>query len=484
MKILGIRSNILLNGLRIVLGSAIGLITMPLINKTIGVSGVGKVEYVYSIINYFILFSAFGIPIYGIREVSKLKESPSQKSKLLLELIMILSITTILAYSILFVMIFKFEFLYDLKLLVVIMSAMILFSNLGMEWFYQAIEDQLFITIRFIFFTLASFILLLILVKESDDYLFYAITLVFTSAGSGITNIFFLRKHIDLNITPMSSLEFTKHLMPLGVIFMAQFLVSMYLQFDIILLGSIAGLESVAYYAVANKLIRFIISLITIIGVVSLPRLMFLIEKDKNEYLNYVRMIFGFILIVSMPIFILIAVFSKDIIFLMAGNDFSESVLIMQILSPMCVIVGVAYFLSFLVLFPQGLERKYTFAVGVTALFSVSLNMLFVNYFRHNATAVIAICSEILATLIMIRLAREELRELKLINFNMLKTALASLVLSLVAFLFSRLAFPILPRMILVTLFGLFCYVVTLIALREKNILKEYAFWKLKLFLK
>ena len=69
MKIRSVKTNYILNIIRAVTFALITIITMPYINKILGPVNVGKVEYVNTIINYFVLFSALGIPMYGIREV-------------------------------------------------------------------------------------------------------------------------------------------------------------------------------------------------------------------------------------------------------------------------------------------------------------------------------------------------------------------------------------------------------------------------------
>jgi O-antigen/teichoic acid export membrane protein len=83
---------------------------MPYINRTLGAGYVGKVEYVYVILFYFILFSGLGIPTYGIREVSKCREDEKKLCNLVLELLMILFITTIISYLILLELLLIFLF--------------------------------------------------------------------------------------------------------------------------------------------------------------------------------------------------------------------------------------------------------------------------------------------------------------------------------------------------------------------------------------
>ncbi|MGL4568880.1 MAG: oligosaccharide flippase family protein, partial [Fusobacteriaceae bacterium] len=70
MKINNIKVNFILNLTRMILGTFFILLTMPYVTRVLGTGNLGKVEYSVSIVAYFLLFSALGIPQYGIREVA------------------------------------------------------------------------------------------------------------------------------------------------------------------------------------------------------------------------------------------------------------------------------------------------------------------------------------------------------------------------------------------------------------------------------
>lgn len=481
-KFTGIKINVILNGFRILMGSLIGLFTMPYINKTIGVSGIGKVEYVYSIINYFILFSALGIPTYGIREVAKVRNDLKLKTKLVVELLLILLSTTIISYIILFGVLLQFETIKNLKSIVIIMSFMIFFSNMGIEWFYQAIEDQIFITIRYTIISILAFLLLINLVNNKNDYLFYSFTLVFSSIFSSLSNLFYLKRHISIKKLNYRSLEIKRHFKPLFTIFLATLSVNIYVQFDNILLGSISGLDSVGYYTVANKLIRFVISLVIIIGIVMLPKLSNLVETNKIQYYYYVKKSFYIMMIASLPMTILIFFLAEDIILLMAGDSFYKSILTMKILSPLCVIVGIAYFLGFLVLYPQGKEKFYTIAVAFTSIFSVIANYFIIPIYNFNGTASIAILSELLAIFIMLYLAAKQIKDTKVFNYNFSKILFSAFVMALMVYPISFINLPHLIKMFFVSFFGYSIFLIMLVLFKEDTIREECI--KIKLWLK
>ena len=102
MEIKSVKLNFILNTIRIFLGAFFILITTPYITRILGAENLGKVDYVNSIIQYFIIFTALGIPNYGIREIARIRSSEYKRTKTVIELGIILVITTIIGYIVLF----------------------------------------------------------------------------------------------------------------------------------------------------------------------------------------------------------------------------------------------------------------------------------------------------------------------------------------------------------------------------------------------
>lgn len=155
------------------------------------------------------------------------------------------------------------------------------------------------------------------------------------------------------------------------------------------------------YYTIANKLIRYIISFITIIGAIMLPRLSYLYINDKDKYIFYLKKCFSIIMMLALPFSIYFYIFSSNIIDLIGGDVFKPAIVTMRILSPLCIIVSVAYFFAFLILYPQNLEKIYTNATILSAIFSVMINFVAIKHFQQNGAAIVAVLSELLAIIIM-----------------------------------------------------------------------------------
>ena len=87
-----------------------------------------------------------------------------------------------------------------------------------MEWLYKGIEHVFFILLfRSIIFKLIAFLLVFTCVKTENDYSAYAFIIIFATVGSGVVNLYNLRKIITIKY--FSNYDFKRHLKPMMTFF-------------------------------------------------------------------------------------------------------------------------------------------------------------------------------------------------------------------------------------------------------------------------
>lgn len=430
MKVRKLSSNYILSIIRISTSAIVGLLIMAHANKHLGAELIGKVEYANTIINYFVMFSALGIPMYGVREIAKQRQNKTLLSKTFLELILILFITTLISYIILFFILYIFNFFADYKALILLFSSIIFLTNIGADWFFMGMEDQLYITIRYVIVRLAALLILYLFLKSQNDYLIYAFITVLYVCGSNIFNFYFIFKNLEFKNVTLKILDIKKHIKPVLTIFIAAISVNIYLQLDNFLIGHFAGDRYLGYYTVANKLIRQAITFITLMGLILLPRLSNYWETDKKLYYHILDKSLNYILIFAIPVSFYFLLFAKEIVIVIAGNNFAPAILTMQILSPLCFVVSIAYFVGYLILFTQKKEKIYTVSVLASAIFSILVNIIAITKWQQNGAAVTQILAEILAVIIMSTFIWKEITKISILNFNILKIFIVPVIIS------------------------------------------------------
>lgn len=463
-----VKLNFILNLARMFLGMAFIVITTPYITRILGPKTLGNVEYADSLITYFMLFTALGIPSYGIREVAKYRDNSKELSKLMLELLTILFITTIIGYLILFIFLYSYGSLFEIKDIILIMSINIMCNNIGIEWFYRGIENQSYITKRFILARILTLIAMFLFVKNKEDYLIYTFILVMMQSGSNVLNFFYLRKYINFKDLKFSSLQLKKHIKPILVIFMGTIATAIYLQLDSLMIGNVSK-EAVGIYTVPNKLIRLILIIITALGGVLLPRITNCLKnKDYKNYNLYMNNSLNYILFISVPISVAIFLLADQIIYLMAGSQFKNSITTMKILSPILFMIGIAYFIGFQVLYPLGLEKYYTYSVIIAAIVNFIFNYLMIPKYLQNGAALGTVIAETVGPLITLYFSRKYLKRIDFFSKKRLKYFVATFIMSIFIVYVKKFEFSSVETIIYSFILGGIVYIGVLLLLKEE----------------
>ena len=314
-----IKLNFIMNFLLTASSFIFPLITFPYVSRILLPVGTGKVSFATSVISYFTMFAMLGIPTYGIRACAKVRENKEELSRTVHEIMFINFIMTILTYIVFFISIMKVERFQQDRNLLLVSSIAIVLQSLGVNWLYQGLEEYVYITVRSLIFKILGLGLLFIFVKQKEDYIIYGAITVFTGYGSYILNMLRLKKFI--NCRPVGHYNLKRHMKPIFVFFAMSVATSIYTNLDTVMLGFMNTDTEVGYYHAAVKMKSLLVSLITSMGAVLLPRLSYYYENGKNEEFNkMIAKVLNFVLIMGIPLSVYFIMFSKESILLLSGN--------------------------------------------------------------------------------------------------------------------------------------------------------------------
>lgn len=405
-----ISKNYIYNTILKVLNIVFPMITFPYIARVLTASGVGKINFSLSIISYFILLSRIGIPMYGIRECAKYRDNKKKLTKTVQEILTINLASLLISIIIFYLILFNSDTLINYKDILLILSINIISTSLGMEWFYQAIEEYKYITLRNIFVKIISLILIFTLIRDKGDYNLYAFILVISVSLSYLYNFFYSRTYVNI-FKKYSNYNFKRHLKPIFLLFAMSISVSIYTNLDKVMLGIFTNDESVGYYTSANKMIKVVVSLVTSLGTVLLPRMSYYIENDLTEEINnLIDKSLNFILLLAIPASVGIFVLAKPIILIFTGSGYIEAITTIKILSPVILILALSNLIGVQILLSHGKEKFTLISTSIGAITNFLLNLLLIPYFKHNGAAIATIVAEISVTITQIYFAYSYLK--------------------------------------------------------------------------
>ena len=278
-----LKTNVALNFLNTVTGIVFPVITFPYAARVLLPEGIGAVNFLQSIVAYIVLLTSLGIPMYAVREVAKYRDDVAIRNRITVEILLLSVILCLFGYVAVAVLgIYVPQISAQLGVFYAL-SLTILFTSLGVNWFYQAVEDFKFITIRALCFRMLAALGLFLFVRDKDDLLIYAFVLVGSTVGNNLINFIHLRKWIPFHSITWAELRIWRHLRPSLRIFVFNLVTSIYLNLNTVMLGFMRGDDAVGFYTAGNKLSHVVLSVVASLGVVLLPRCSNLIETGQME---------------------------------------------------------------------------------------------------------------------------------------------------------------------------------------------------------
>ena len=392
MKIKTLKFNFLMNMLLTVSNFLFPLITFPYVSRVLSPIGTGKVAFAYSIVSYFSIFAAFGVANYGIRACAQVRDDKEKLSKTVQEILLINIVLMSFVYIVYFLGIVFIPELKVEKTLFLISGLNILFTIVGVEWLYRGIEQYFYITIRSIIFKLIAFVLVFTCVKTETDYSAYAFIIIFATVGSGVVNLYNLRKIITIKY--FSNYDFKRHLKPMMTFFITTIAVAFYVNVSVALLGFIQGNEEVGYYNAAYRIKDVMVSIVTSLGAVLLPRLSYYIKNNMwDKFNDILSKSTQFIFILSLPLVVFCILFAKPSVLILAGSAYSGSIVPLQVLA-LIFIVGLSNLTGIQMLIPLKKEKYLCYSVMIAAVINMVLNLILIPEYGAIGAAVSVMVAE------------------------------------------------------------------------------------------
>ena len=370
------------------------LITYSYISRTLGPTGVGKVAFAASIITYFAYLASLGIPLYGLREVAKLRNDKKKLTKLIKELLTLNLIFCVISYLLLIPCVLLIPSFSTQKIIFFIISMQIILECLGMEWVYKGLEEYSYITTRSLIFKLIYVPLTFLLIRNSNDIVWYAFLTIFVTSANYICNFINIRKHIDLKTK--TKLEIKKHFKPIFTLFFAVAIINIYANFDISMIGIIKGDYYVGLYNSALKIKAIILSLSTAITAVLIPRISYYIGKKKYDDVKKLSLLsLKTTMLLAVPISIFAFIYAKEVLLFLCGSAFIKAASTLRVLMLCVIVLCLTNLFGNQLLIPFGKEKRYTISVIVSLFINLSLNFLLIPTYGSYGAAIGTLVTEI-----------------------------------------------------------------------------------------
>lgn len=386
------------------------LITFPYVSRILLPIGTGKVSFATSLISYFSMFAQLGIPVYGIRACAKVRDDREKLTRIVQELLIINLVMDVISYALLILTLIFVPRLYDDRTLYAIVSLTIVLTSIGMEWLYKALEQYTYITIRSIVFKFVALVVMFLLIHTQKDYVIYGGITILAASASNVMNFINVHRYIDFK--PAGKYNFRQHFKPVVTFFAMSCASTIYLHMDTVMLGFMSTEADVGYYDAAVKIRKVLLSIVTSLGAVLLPRASYYVEHGlMDEFRKITRKAFSFVFIIACPMTIYFMIYAKESVFLLSGEAYEGAILPMQIIMPTLFLVGISNITGMQILVPMGKENLVLYSEIAGAVVDVIINVILIPKFASVGVAIGTLVAEVIVLIVQVCGLRNEVKD-------------------------------------------------------------------------
>ena len=363
------------------------LLTFPYVTRVLGVTNIGTVNFVDSIINYFVLASMMGINIVGIREVAQSKGDKERLSQTFSGLFWLNTLTTALALAALAVATLCIDKLWAHWHLMLIGALKLVMNYMLIEWLYRGLEEFRYITVRTVLVKIVYVVSVFVFVRQADDYPVYYFLSVMMIVVNSLVNLAYSRHYVSLKCRHVNVFRYVKPYFILGTYTL---LTSMYIFVNVSWLGFACGEQEVGYYTTASRLYDILIAVFTGLTGVMLPRMSSLlaegkIDEFKTKLVKANNVLFAF----AIPLVLFTVINAPSIIYVIAGAGYEGAILPMRIMMPLILVIGYEQILVMQTLMPLKKDKavlRNSIAGAVTGLL---LNVLLISRYASAGASLV-----------------------------------------------------------------------------------------------
>ena len=382
------------------------LITTPYLSRVLGAEGIGIYGYTYSIVTYFILFGSLGVAMYGQREIAYAQENIEARKKVFFEIIIFRFVTIAIAtvfYYFFFIKGAEYQIYYQILLLELIAAAF------DISWFFQGMEEFKRTVTRNVLVRICSVSLVFVLVKTKEDLAKFTLIYSLADLIGNLSLWLYVPKYI--NGVKVKNINVLRHLPQITLLFIPQIANQIYKILDTTMIGALVSDKTeTGYYEQGQKVIRLLLTVVTSLGVVMVPRMASTYASGDNEKIkNYMKMSFRFVFFLAFPIMFGIASISEAFVPVFFGAGYDKVVILINIICPILILMGMANVLGTQYLLPTKRQREYTISVTVGVIVNFILNYILIKKYASIGASIATVLSELIVVIIQFQYIKKDI---------------------------------------------------------------------------
>jgi len=389
---------------RLILGG-ISLVIIGYLTRFLGPAGYGNYSLILAYMYIFASLADLGLSAVLVREISK----TGADEKKIADNIFTLRLVVIAISALIGVIIaFSISYPIQVKIGIAIASVFTIFSSLSqvLIGIFQKYLRLYLVSAADLFARGFQLLIILILVKNAPTLSAFIWAIVATETLRFAIIYFFSRKmvKVELAFDFKYWLETVKTALPIAI---SLVFVLLYFKMDTVLLSLMKPAYDVGVYSVAYKILETVIFLPALYVGLVMPILSRHAFGDRQEFIKSFRKSFDILVIFALPVMAYLYLRATDIINIIGGRDYNQSVVVLKILSLAIMLIFFGNLAGNAVV-ALNLQKKGLWIYLAGAVFNLAANVAFIPRFSFLATSWTTVLTELFITFLLFGLIKKQ----------------------------------------------------------------------------
>lgn len=304
--------------------------------------------------------------------------------------------------------IFNVGYFQERIVLYLVVGIQLVLNVFNTDWFYQGMEDYLYITQRSIVVKIVSVVAMFMFVRTKDDYIIYALIQSLAISGNNLINFIHSKKYVKFSL---KKVDLKPHIKPIMILLSTTLAINIYTLLDTTMIGAMCGEVVVAYYSNVQKMIKLIATFTATLGGVMLPRLVaHYTEKNYGKVKELSELALKIIIIICVPVVIGLFLLAPEIVKILFGDSFLPCIITFRVFCTFILFTTVGNLYGTQLLMVIGKEKKLLESVMFGAIINFSLNLLLIRTFKQDGAAFASVVTECIVMIIQIIIVSKQIK--------------------------------------------------------------------------
>ena len=350
------------------------LFITPYLFRTLGKESYGLVVFAQTIAAYFSILVNFGFTVTATKDISIHRDNKEKTSQIISTVLTLKGLFFIVSLIVISLLVLFIPLLNKHPQVFLLSMLFCLSETLFPIWYFQGIERMKYIAIINIITRVLSSCLIFIFIKESSDYLKVPLVLgtgTVTGAVIGLSVVFKRHRH-KFQLLSISDLKRSvKENIPL---FISNVSSQIYVNANKLIVGSFLGMQDVAVYDIADKIVGLLKVPVLLIGQTLFPR----VSRDRD--VSFVKKAMLFVFTFFVVVYTGVTLFANPMIHLFSGSVNANAATLLRLLAMSLLPICLGLFFAELLLVPFGKLKDYARMRAFSLFIYLTLIGLLINF--------------------------------------------------------------------------------------------------------